>query len=85
MKARPDATGRWSINNAEVRLVDLDGNDVAVGETGEMIVRGETIMKAYWNKPDATAERCAMAGCTAAISRSQTPTATSQSSTDSRT
>ena len=56
MKARPDATGRWAITNAEVRLVDPDGNDVAVGETGEMIVRGETIMKGYWNKRDATAE-----------------------------
>ncbi|AZI65395.1 AMP-binding protein (plasmid) [Rhodococcus qingshengii] len=56
VKARPDATGRWAITNAEVRLVDHDGNDVAVGETGEMIVRGETIMKGYWNKRDATAE-----------------------------
>lgn len=55
VKARPDATGRWAITNAEVRLVDPDGNDVAVGETGEMIVRGETIMKGYWNKPEATA------------------------------
>lgn len=54
--ARPDATGRSAITNAEVRLVDTDGNDVAVGETGEMIVRGETIMKGYWNNPTATAE-----------------------------
>lgn len=56
VRARPDATGRWAICNSEVRLVDPDGNDVAVGETGEMIVRGETVMKCYWNKPEATAE-----------------------------
>lgn len=56
VKARPDATGRWPVTNAEVRLVDVDGNDVGVGETGEMIVRGETVMKGYWNKPEATAE-----------------------------
>ena len=56
VRARPDATGRWPIPNAEVRLVDPDGKNVEVGETGEMVVRGETIMKGYWNKPDATAE-----------------------------
>ncbi|MFD9669529.1 class I adenylate-forming enzyme family protein [Rhodococcus sp. NPDC059968] len=56
VRARPDATGRWPLFNAEVRLVDPDGNDVAVGETGEMIVRGETLMKGYWNKPEATAD-----------------------------
>lgn len=55
VKARPDATGRWAITNAEVRLVDSDGNDVGIGETGEMIVRGETLMKRYWNNPEATA------------------------------
>lgn len=55
VKARPDATGRWAITNAEVRLVDSDGNDVGIGETGEMIVRGETLMKGYWNNPEATA------------------------------
>lgn len=55
-RARPDATGRWPLPNTEVRLVDGDGDDVAVGETGEMIVRGETIMKGYWNSPGATAE-----------------------------
>lgn len=56
VRARPDATGRWAITNAEVRFVDPDGNDVAVGEIGEMIVRGETVMKGYWNNPTATAE-----------------------------
>ena len=53
---RPDATGRWPITNAEFRLVDPDGNDVPTGMTGEIILRGETIMKGYWNKPEATAE-----------------------------
>ncbi|QBJ96476.1 long-chain-fatty-acid--CoA ligase [Rhodococcus sp. ABRD24] len=56
VEARPDATGRSAISNAEVRLVDADGNDVATGETGEMIVRGETVMKCYWNNPEATAD-----------------------------
>lgn len=54
--ARPDATGRWPAGNTEVRLVDAQGNDVETGVTGEILLRGETIMKGYWNKPEATAE-----------------------------
>lgn len=40
----------------EVRIVDEAGNDVAQGEVGEIILRGASIMKGYWNKPDATAD-----------------------------
>lgn len=42
----------------QVRLVDLDGNDVAVGEVGEIVVSGipgRTLMKGYHNDPEATA------------------------------
>lgn len=42
--------------NTEMRVVDGDGNDVAAGDTGEVILRGESAMKEYWNKPEATAE-----------------------------
>lgn len=55
MQSRPDANG-WAIVNTEARVVDVDGNDVAAGSTGEVVLRGETIMKRYWNKPEATAE-----------------------------
>jgi len=41
---------------AEVRVVNEAGNDVPVGETGEILVRGATVMLGYWNKPEATAE-----------------------------
>ena len=57
--ARPDASGRYAIPNTEARVVsvgDADGNDVAPGEVGELVLRGETIMKCYWNRPEATAE-----------------------------
>jgi len=40
----------------EVRCVDDDGNEVPVGETGEVIARGPTLMKGYLNRDDATAE-----------------------------
>lgn len=52
---RPGANG-WAIMNTEVRVVDDHGRDVAAGQVGEVILRGETIMKGYWNKPEATAE-----------------------------
>ena len=53
---RPSASGRSAVPNTEVRIIDLEGNDVAPGAVGEMIMRGETMMKGYWGKPEATAE-----------------------------
>ena len=42
--------------HTDVRVVDEAGRDVAAGESGEVLVRGRHIMKAYWNRPDATAD-----------------------------
>ncbi|HET6793610.1 MAG TPA: long-chain-fatty-acid--CoA ligase [Acidimicrobiales bacterium] len=44
------------IVNVEARLVDDDMKDVAVGDVGEIVYRGPTVLQGYWNKPDATAE-----------------------------
>jgi amino acid adenylation domain-containing protein len=43
--------------NVHVRVVDEDGNDVAVDEVGELIVRSPTIANGYWNAPELTAEK----------------------------
>ena len=42
--------------HTDVRVVNEAGGDVGPGESGEVLVRGKHIMKAYWNRPDATAD-----------------------------
>jgi fatty-acyl-CoA synthase/long-chain acyl-CoA synthetase len=39
-----------------VRVVDDDGNDVPLGEIGEIIVSGPSVMKEYYKMPEKTAE-----------------------------
>ena len=44
------------IEGVEMKVVDDDGNDVAQGEVGEIVIRGHNVMKGYWDRDDATAE-----------------------------
>jgi fatty-acyl-CoA synthase len=37
-----------------IRIVDDEGNDVAPGGIGELLIKGPNITPGYWNKPDAT-------------------------------
>jgi long-chain acyl-CoA synthetase len=46
-----------AVPGVEVKIVDENGSDVPVGEAGEIITRGPHVMKGYFRKPAATAER----------------------------
>jgi len=56
LRTRPDSTGHQPQPFLEHRVVDLDGVDVSPGVVGELLFRGESVMKGYWGRPEATAE-----------------------------
>ncbi|MEM7403798.1 MAG: AMP-binding protein [Pseudomonadota bacterium] len=50
---RPGAAGRPALLS-QVELRDDDGNPVATGDAGEIVVRGPIVMDAYFGQPDVT-------------------------------
>ncbi|MCB0405187.1 MAG: long-chain-fatty-acid--CoA ligase [Bdellovibrionales bacterium] len=42
------------IPSTEVKIVDDNGSEVALGEPGEICIRGPQVMQGYWNKPEET-------------------------------
>jgi long-chain acyl-CoA synthetase len=54
-EARPESVGRANLT-ADVRIVDLDGSPVPLGQVGEICFRSPQVSKGYWNNETATAE-----------------------------
>jgi long-chain acyl-CoA synthetase len=52
--AKPGSIG-FPIEGVEMRVVDADGKEAALGESGEILIRGHNVMRGYWNKPAETA------------------------------
>ena len=51
---RPGTIGT-PIRGVEMRVVDETDAELPRGEAGEIAIRGNNVMKGYWNKPEATA------------------------------
>jgi long-chain acyl-CoA synthetase len=51
---RPTSVGR-GMPNEEVYIVDENGDRVAPGVVGELVIRGSNVMKGYWELPEETA------------------------------
>lgn len=53
--ARPGTVG-LPVPGTLVKVIDDDGNELPIGERGELCVKGPQVMKGYWQRPEATAE-----------------------------
>ncbi|WP_306225031.1 AMP-binding protein [Bosea beijingensis] len=58
---RPDLTEfsgtiGYPIPSTEIAIRDAEGNDMPMGEAGEICIRGPQVMAGYWNRPDETAK-----------------------------
>lgn len=53
---KPSSVG-IAIPNTEAWIVDEDGNRVGPDIVGQLVIRGATVMKGYWEKPESTAKK----------------------------
>jgi len=55
LDSRPSSVGK-AMPNCEVFVVDENGNEVAPGQTGELVIRGSNVMQGYWKDSELTAK-----------------------------
>lgn len=54
--SKPTSVGR-AIANSEMFIVGADGKKLGPGQTGELVIRGANVMRGYWGRAQATAEK----------------------------
>ena len=52
---RPGASGK-PVPSYEARIVDEEGKEVPVGETGSLMIKGDSLLKLYWQNANKTNE-----------------------------
>jgi amino acid adenylation domain-containing protein len=53
---KPTSVG-IAIPNTELWLVDENDNRLGPNQVGQLVIRGATVMRGYWDKPEATAKK----------------------------
>lgn len=56
IKTKPGSVG-IAIPNTELWVVGEDGSRLGANQVGQLVIRGATVMKGYWKKPEKTAEK----------------------------
>lgn len=53
---KPGTSGRV-VPGYEAKIVDESDNEVAEGDAGQLVIRGESVTQGYWQKPEYNADR----------------------------
>jgi benzoate-CoA ligase family protein len=53
---KPGSSGRV-VPGYEAKIIDETGKEVPEGEAGQLIIRGESVTRGYWNKPELNEEK----------------------------
>lgn len=54
-ESRRTSCGRETVQ-AEIHIIDADGNELPRGEVGEILIKADSMASGYWNNPEATAK-----------------------------
>jgi malonyl-CoA/methylmalonyl-CoA synthetase len=55
-KPRQAGSVGWPLQGVELRIADPENKEVPRGETGEIQIKGSSLFRGYWRKPEKTAE-----------------------------